>query len=157
MNHAEVNRSELERQAAVLRNQLGATLEELDRRRHEAFDLRIQARRHHLPLLLAITAGAAGAALLVGGTTWAVAHAVRRRRAARLGNKLRLLGEILRHPERLRRPQRPLRLLVADRLVHLGSSVLLGVVSSIASTALRLAFTRLRPPAAPAPQEEAVR
>lgn len=159
MNHAEVDRSALEHQATVLRTRLGATLEELDRRRHEAFDLRLQARRHHLPRLLLLTAGAAGAALLLGGAAWTVARIARQRRAARLRSRLRLLGVIVRHPERLLQPPRPS---LGDRLGHLGRSALVGVLTSLASTALRLAFSQqapeeITPPAAPAPQAEAVR
>lgn len=163
MNHAEVDRSALEHQATVLRTRLGATLEELDRRRHEAFDLRLQARRHHLPRLLLLTAGAAGAALLLGGAAWTVARIARQRRAARLRSRLRLLGVIVRHPERLLRPPRPASTSTwGDRLGHLGRSALVGVLTSLASTALRLAFSQqapaeITPPAAPAPQAGAVR
>lgn len=158
MNHAEVDRNELEHQATVLRTRLGATLEELDHRRHEAFDLRLQARRRHIPRLLILTAGAAGAALLFGGAAWTVARIVRRRRTARLGNRLLLLGAIVRHPERLFQPLRPS---LGDRLGHLGRSALVGVLTSLASTALRLAFSQkaqeVTPPAAPAPQAGAAR
>lgn len=57
----------------TLRGELGDLVAELDRRRHEALDLRLQLRRHPMAAAVAAT----GAALLVGG---AVAYAVHRRR-----------------------------------------------------------------------------
>jgi hypothetical protein len=60
----------------TLRGELGALVAELDRRRHEAFDLGLQARKH--PVAVAIAA--ATLALAVGGI---IALAVTARRRAR--------------------------------------------------------------------------
>lgn len=82
-----------------LRGELGGLVAELDRRRHEAFDLGLQARRH--PVLLAATA--AVAALAVGGL---LALAVRQRRehrrpAVRARETRRALARLLDHPDRV--------------------------------------------------------
>jgi hypothetical protein len=82
-----------------LRGELGGLVAELDRRRHEAFDLGLQARRH--PVLAA--AVAAVAALAVGGL---LALAVRTRRehrrpAVRARETRRALSRLLEHPDRV--------------------------------------------------------
>jgi hypothetical protein len=82
-----------------LRGELGGLVAELDRRRHEAFDLRLQLRRH--PVAAAIAA--AGAALVVGGL---LAVAVRSRRqhrrpSLRARETRRALARLLDHPDRV--------------------------------------------------------
>jgi hypothetical protein len=83
----------------VLRTELGGLVSELDRRRHEVFDVRLQASRHPL-----VAAGVAVAvALLVGG---AISHAVRnaRRRetpTARARDVRAALGRLAHHPRRV--------------------------------------------------------
>jgi hypothetical protein len=82
-----------------LRGELGGLVAELDRRRHEAFDLRLQLRRH--PVAAAIAA--AGAALVVGGL---LAVAVRSRRqhrrpSMRARETRRALARLLDHPDRV--------------------------------------------------------
>lgn len=91
---AQVRRASGEVEA--LRGELVTLVDELDRRRRELFDLRLQARRH--PVVVAVAAGAA--ALLVGGL---VARALRprRERARSLDGRRRhgaartLTGELL--------------------------------------------------------------
>lgn len=83
----------------TLRTELGGLVAELDRRRHEAFDLGLQLRRH--PILLAATATIA--ALAVGGL---LALTVRRRREARRptvrARRARLaLERLVDHPDRV--------------------------------------------------------
>jgi hypothetical protein len=82
-----------------LRTELGGLVGELDRRRREAFDLGLQARRHPIALAVAATA----AAVVVGGL---VAFAVRQRRerrrpSVRAGEARRALQRLLHHPERI--------------------------------------------------------
>ncbi len=60
----------------VLRHELGGLVSELDRRRHEALDVRLQMRRH--PVLVAAVATVA--ALLVGGAIALVVRDARQRR-----------------------------------------------------------------------------
>ncbi len=83
----------------LLRSEIGNIVGELDRRRHELFDLRLQAKRH--PVALAIAA--AGAALVVGGL---IALAVRSRREARSPSRRarevsRALSRLVDHPDRV--------------------------------------------------------
>lgn len=82
-----------------LRGELGGLVAELDRRRHEAFDLRLQLKRH--PVAVAIAA--AGAALVLGGL---LAVAVRSRRehrrpSVRAREARRALARLLEHPDRV--------------------------------------------------------
>ncbi|HEY6099310.1 MAG TPA: hypothetical protein VIW03_07760 [Anaeromyxobacter sp.] len=82
-----------------LRNELGGLVAELGRRRREAFDVRLQVRRH--PIVVAVAAVAA--ALVVGGL---VAMSVRGRRIRstrryRAGETRRAMARIFDHPERV--------------------------------------------------------
>lgn len=80
----------------VIRGELGGLVAELDRRRHEALDLRLQVRRH--PVLIATAASVA--ALVVGGAVAVLVHQAReRRRPARRARDLRdALGRLVEHP-----------------------------------------------------------
>jgi hypothetical protein len=80
----------------ALRGDIGNLVAELDRRRHEMLDLRLQARRH--PVVVAVTA--AGAALLVGAL---IAYAVRDRRERerpinRAREVRRAVARLMEHP-----------------------------------------------------------
>ncbi len=83
----------------TLRRDLGRLVSELDRRRHELLDVRLQVRKHPR-----VVAGAAvGAALLVGGIV-AVAVGNRRRHArpvTRARDARRALARLLDHPDRV--------------------------------------------------------
>jgi hypothetical protein len=82
-----------------LRGELGGLVAELDRRRHEVFDVRLQLQRH--PLAAAIAAAAA--ALVVGGLL-AVAVRTRRERrrpSVRARQARRALARLLDHPDRV--------------------------------------------------------
>ena len=83
----------------VLRSELGGLVAELDRRRHEAFDVRLQLGRH--PLVLAGVATVA--ALAVGGAIAIVVRNARRRRrpAARVREVRAALGRLADHPRRV--------------------------------------------------------
>jgi hypothetical protein len=82
-----------------LRGELGGLVAELDRRRHEAFDLRLQLQRH--PVAAAIAAAAA--ALVVGGAIALVVRGRRekRRPAVRARETRRALARLLEHPDRV--------------------------------------------------------
>lgn len=113
---------ELETEVTRSRDRLGSLLEELSRRRHDAVDIRLQLRRHALPLLLA----AGAVALAVAG---GIALAVRRRRHKRSlrarAHRLRLaLSRMMAHPER-----------VAGGEPHAGLKILTSAASA-AATAL---------------------
>ena len=95
--------AELERDIEVVRNDLGKVAGELDRRRHELFDVRRQLTRH--PLAIALIAGAALGIVAAG---IALAKARRRRRyhdvAERFGRVREAIQRMSRHPERVARP-----------------------------------------------------
>ena len=83
----------------VLRGDIGSLVAELDRRRHEMFDLRLQAKRHPVVVI----AAAATAALVLGGV---LAVAVRSRRerhrpSARAREVRDALARLLDHPDRV--------------------------------------------------------
>ena len=124
-----------------LRGDLGALVSELDRRRHELFDVRLQVRRHPAVLI-----GAAGvAALILGGL---VALSVRSRRherrpAIRVRDARRALARLLDHPRRVAAEPR------------VGTKVLAAVGAAagsvLARRGLELLLARTRTPPAPAP------
>jgi hypothetical protein len=87
--HAGEHADELEREVAGLRNRLGALITELGRRRREAFDVRLQARRHPVSTVL-------GTALVLGLVGLGIAAVVHRRRQARsLQGRIRALRRAL--------------------------------------------------------------
>jgi hypothetical protein len=83
----------------VLRRDLGELVSELDRRRRELVDVRLQLRRHPVVVVAAVGVGA----LLLGGL---LARAVRDRRrrsrpALRAREARRALSRLLEHPQRV--------------------------------------------------------
>jgi hypothetical protein len=83
----------------TIRGELGSLVAELDRRRHEAFDLGLQARRH--PVAVAIAASAA--ALVLGGILALVVRARREhdRPSTRIRETRRAVARLLEHPDRV--------------------------------------------------------
>ena len=83
----------------TLRAELGGLVDELDRRRHEAFDLGLQVRRHPVAVALVATA----AALVVGGLLVVAARERRRHRrpSVRAREARRALSRLLDHPDRV--------------------------------------------------------
>ncbi len=93
--------SDASREADHLRGDIGRLVDELDRRRHEAFDLSLQLRRHPV----AAAAVVAGVAFLVGG---AIAVLVRRRQRrddvrVKARNVRRALGRMAARPDEFAR------------------------------------------------------
>ena len=89
----------LERDVDRIRNNIGELIRELNYRRHEAFNLRLQFQRHASRVILA---GAAMFAVVAGAIALAVA---RRRRQRSIGARVTRLRAALRrisaHPEQL--------------------------------------------------------
>lgn len=83
----------------ALRDDLGNLVAELDRRRHEMFDLGLQARRHPLAIAVAATA----VALAAGGLLALAIRSRRRRRSpsVRAREARRALARLLDHPHRV--------------------------------------------------------
>jgi hypothetical protein len=94
-----LGQDELVREISTVRTELAETIGELDRRRHELFDVRRQLRENPIRLL-AVAAALLGIA--VGGISLEIA---RRRRRDRLRPRLSRLEEALRrmvaHPNRV--------------------------------------------------------
>ncbi len=113
MSSAREEVENLERDVDQIRTNLGELVGELNQRRHDAFDLRLQFRRHTGRMILV---GAAMLAMVAGGIVLAVARLRHRRslryRAGRLGQGLR---RALAHPENLaeRRPSVPRKIAAA--------------------------------------------
>jgi hypothetical protein len=104
-----------------LRGELGSLVAELDRRRHEAFDLGLQARRHPVAVIVAASA----VALVVGGL---IAAAVRSRRqhrrpAVRARETRRALARLLEHPQRVAADQSVLQKVVAAVAATAGTAI----------------------------------
>jgi hypothetical protein len=115
-------REQIERTADRIRDELLVTLRELDHRRHEATDLKLQVRRH-APLLVGVafvlSALAAGTAVLVA---WRVRNSPVKARKRIAG-----LRRAWRYPERIatRAEQRPFGVELARRL-GMAAAVALG-------------------------------
>ena len=90
----------LEREIDSIRGELDVLVRELDRRRHQALDWRLQLRRHQRELSIAGIAGGVAVLVLVG---WSI----RRRRARRTGDLVRALRLLAEHPDALARAASP--------------------------------------------------
>ncbi len=90
---------QLEGEIALLREELGGLVAELDRRRHELMDIKLQARRHALGATLTGAGLLASAAAFV----WLGAWRARRRRTAmaRLGRLREAVSRMVERPERV--------------------------------------------------------
>jgi len=90
---------QIEGEIALLREELGGLVAELDRRRHELMDIKLQARRH------ALGAALTGVGLLASaaGFVWLGAWRARRRRTvtARLGRLREAVSRMVERPERV--------------------------------------------------------
>jgi HAMP domain-containing protein len=122
-----------------LRGELGALVAELDRRRHEAFDLGLQARRH--PVAVAVVA--ATIALAVGGLIALVVAGQRRRQrpTEKIKETRRALARIMDHPHRVGRdPSIPRKVVAA------------AATAAAAALAKRLVQRKVAPTPAPRPR-----
>jgi hypothetical protein len=90
---------QLETEITGLRDELGSLVAELDRRRHEALDIRLQLRRH----AWAVAAAGTGVAATVAGLIWLVTRrAQRRNRLTTKASRLREgIARIVERPERV--------------------------------------------------------
>lgn len=132
-----LHRDRLEANANALRSRLARTLESLDRRRHDAFNVKVQAQRH--PGFLAAVGGSMAAVALGSGliTYFVIKH----RNENRLSERLHAVTRIWRHPDRVAR-NKPHSLpaeIARGVLVSLASFV----VSQLAERALLKALPQL--------------
>jgi len=95
----------IEHEISTLRHDIGDLVGELDRRRREAFDVRLQLRRH--PVAVSV-AGITVAALLGGAVALFVFNGRRKRRASYKARQLKVaFGRMMEHPERVARGEPP--------------------------------------------------
>lgn len=121
----------LEKEISTLRREMGDLLGELDRRRREAFDVRLQLKRHPVAVSLALV----GAAAVLGGTVAVLVRSSRRKeRASSKAQQLKLaLERMVEHPERVARGESP------------GDKILAAVGSVVAMLLVRSALERALP------------
>ncbi len=136
------NRARLEASANALRARLARTLESLDRRRHDALNVQVQAARHPIPLALA---AAAGTAVVVGGTALTLYHARKppQSELAELAQRLRAAVRALRGAKKPSHPDQP----------SIVKEVARGVVISVASYAISQIAQRALDKYFPPPKE----
>ena len=91
----------LESEITGLRDDLDAMVGELDRRRHEAFDVRLQLRRH--AGVVAAVGGVAVVLVVAGFAAWTASRRRQERLLVRLQNLGRVVAIMARNPERLER------------------------------------------------------
>ncbi len=143
MNHNGKSRDELAREANQVRTKLLRTVEQLDRRRHDVLDLRVQVQRH--VRMLSVVGGA-----ILLGTCAAMVLVVHRTSSAperRRRDRWRLAKHLWRHPERALRSDRRTSVLAAVL-----RPVLLGLANALVVLPLRHWVVR-RLPGAEMPRE----
>jgi len=89
-------REQLEADANLLRERIAQNLESLDQRTHEAFDVKVQATRHSLPLGII---GAGSLLAFVGSAGLMIYRA--KHRPSRWDEGLKALKRVWEHPERI--------------------------------------------------------
>lgn len=124
---------------AALRQDMGSLIGELDRRRHELTDIRLQMRRH--PVAVVVAAGAA--ALLLGGmlTLLMREHRQRSRPSSRVRETRRALARLLDHPYRVAAEPS----MVAKIGVAAGTAAGVAAGTAAARHLVRLAMARTAP------------
>jgi hypothetical protein len=138
MNHNGKSRDELAREANQARTKLLRTVEQLDRRRHDALELRVQVQRHVRQLAVA------GGAILLGTCAAMVllAHRISTATERRRRNRWKLAKGVWQHPERALRAGR--------RTSFLGAllrPILLTLANALVIFSARRFISRLLPPA----------
>ena len=128
----ETERERLEREANLVRARLATTIDVLDRRAHEAVDVKLQVRRNIVPI--AITAGTIGAAIL-GGIGWGI-YRIATRDSRRRHERLVAARRTWRHPERVGRYKS------APVHVEIGRKLLVGVATSLGMMLLKRLLLR---------------
>jgi hypothetical protein len=114
--NAELSRQEgtrqLDGEIAALREELAGLVAELDRRRHELLDIKLQARRHALGMAVTSVALLATASGFVWLGAWRSRH--RRTKVARIGRLREAISRMIDRPERVAaEPGMPARILTA--------------------------------------------
>ncbi len=127
----------IENEISTLRREMGDLVDELDRRRREAFDVRLQMKRHPVAVSLAVVAAAA----VLGGTVAMLVRGSRRKeRASYKAGQLKVaLARMIEHPERVALGESP-----GDKILSAAGSA---VAVLLVRRALERALPRPGPPA----------
>ena len=140
MSHNGKSRDDLARQASLVRSKLLHTVEQLDQRRHEVLDVRLQVQRHVREVLIAggilLLATAAGVGMIVHR----IATSAERRRRQRWT----LARDMWRKPSRAMRGER------RSFLGQLLRSVALSVLTAAVTVPARRLVVELVEPSTPA-------
>ena len=127
---------EIEREIEVLRTRLDRSLAELDRRRHQLTDVRLQMKKHPGVFLGA----GAGLALMAGGVAFAVWRSRRRDELPEKARRLRkAIGRAVDKPQRVARGDAPL---WEKILAAVGTTIAVNLTKRLLDSALR---ARARP------------
>jgi hypothetical protein len=127
---------QLQGEIEALREELGPLVAEVDRRRHEMVDVKLQLRRHAWQ----VAAGAAGLAVVVAGIVWlGVRRASKQRRLLYRAARLREgVARLIEHPQRVAPdPSLSRKLLTAAATAAVGAAATKGMERMV-SEALRL-------------------
>ena len=102
--HVEKQPREIEREIEHLRTRLDRSLAELDRRRHELLDVKLQMKKHP-----GIVLGAGGVVLLMrGGVAFAIVRARKRQELPAKAHRFRIaLGRAVDKPQKVARGDAP--------------------------------------------------
>lgn len=151
-NGADPERDEAEVLADRVRDELLLTLRELDRRRHQAFDLRTQFVLHRQQLVTAGGVLAGGLGLLLGAFAWRAHHnrtrkVLRRKKTALRQKRVEGVRRAWTHPERLARQEPEERSFFTQVLNKVALALAVGVGSRLARrTVVRLVPVSPAPP-----------
>ncbi|WP_224362483.1 hypothetical protein [Hyalangium versicolor] len=131
------DREQVERTADRIRDELMLTLEELDRRRHRALDVRFQALRHR-DLLVGV---AVTAAVLTGVTVGIAVWRARHRQEILARHRLKAMQRAWSHPDRVASSaeERPLPVELGRKLVMIFATAL---ASNIAKNSVQALVPR---------------
>jgi hypothetical protein len=130
----------IEKDITSIRSEIGALVDELDRRRRELFDVRLQMSRH--PVAVGV-AGATAAVLLGGAVAMLIYNGRRKQRASYKAKQLKIaFGRMVAHPERVARGEPPP-----------GEKILAAVGTAVATLLVKRAMER----AVPVPSERVAR
>jgi len=123
----------LEHEIGELRGQIDGVVTELDRRRRETFDVRLQLRRHKTPIALA----GAGLVLLAGGSialaVWR--HRERQRPLSKARRLRKAVARMIDAPERVARGD-----------PHIGLKILTAAMTAVVTTLARKMTERAATP-----------
>ena len=116
-------RERLEREANLVRAKLATTLDVLDRRGHDMVDVKLQVKRHVVPLAVVAGTVALGVVSVFGYAVFRLATRAERKRLERR----RIPARVWNHPERVAQVQKRPILVEIGRKLLVSTATLLGM------------------------------